>query len=119
MHLVQQWAEQNSASTQRELGAAREDGTTLKQQMARATAEIDQLKLALAQGSQKLQASEALHLELAKRIEDTDLLLVSAGEEQSRLQAIIQEGKAYVPTWLPSCRTRRLRQPFLNIRSSP
>ena len=64
--------------------------------MARATAEIDQLKLALAQGSQKLQAAEVLNLEMAKRIEDKDLLLATASEEQNRLQAIIQEGKAYV-----------------------
>ena len=85
VHLVQQWAEQNSAAMQRELGAAREEGSTLKQQMARATAEIDQLRLASAQGSQKLQAAEVLNLELAKRIEDKDLLLANASEENNRL----------------------------------
>ena len=96
VHLVQQWAEQNSAAMQRELGAARDEGSTLKQQMARATAEIDQLRLASAQGSQKLQAAEALNLEMAKRLEDKDLLLATASEERDRLQAMVQEGKAYV-----------------------
>ena len=81
---------------QKELGSAREEGSTLKQQKARATAEIDQLKLALAQGSQKLQAAETLNLEMAKRLEDKDLLLATASEERDRLQAMVQEGKAYV-----------------------
>merc|ERR1712079_672452 len=63
--------------------------------MARATAEIDQLKLALAQGAQKLQAAETLNLEMAKRLEDKDLLLATASEERDRLQAMVQEGRAY------------------------
>ena len=96
VHLVQQWAEHNSAEMQKELGSARDEGSTLKQQMARATAENDQLRLALAQATQKSQAAETLNLEMAKRLEDKDLLLATASEEQNRLQAIIQEGKAYV-----------------------
>ena len=66
VHLVQQWAEHRSAELQRDLGAPREEGTTLKQQLARAVAEIDHTRLELAQGSQKLQHSEALNLEMAK-----------------------------------------------------
>merc|ERR1711986_9859 len=80
---------------QRELGSAREEGSTLKQKMARATAENDQLKLALAQATQKSQAAETLNLEMAKRLEDKDLLLATASEERDRLQAMVQEGRAY------------------------
>ena len=107
MQSIQQWTEHRSSELQRELGAARAEGTTLKQQLSHASAEIDHLKSAVALEAQKLQRSEALNQELAKRIEDKDLLLAKAGEEQHRLQVVIQEGKRMFPTWTASSRVRR------------
>ena len=88
-------AELDSAEMQRELGAAGEEGSTLKQQLARATAEISYLKLESAQGSQRLHHSEQLSVEMAKSLEDKHVPLASASEESTRLQAVRQEGRAY------------------------
>ena len=47
IELVRQWAQQRSIDLERDLEAARADGATLNQHMARATSEADHLRLQL------------------------------------------------------------------------